>query len=66
MAKVERIQAAIESLSEEECSRFRQWFSEKDWKKWDQEIQKDSDSGKLEFLIREALEEKKSGQLKEL
>lgn len=31
MSKLEEIQAAIESLSEEEYSRLRQWLSERDW-----------------------------------
>ena len=65
MSKVKEIQVAIESLLEEEYVRLRRWFSNKDWEKWDQEIQRNSDSGKIDFLIQEALEEKKSGQLKE-
>jgi len=65
-SRVKEIQVAIESLPEEEYVRLRRWFSEKDWEKWDQEIKEDSDSGKIDFLIQEALEEKKSGQLKEL
>ena len=66
MSKLERIQAAIKSLSEEEYSRLRQWFLERDWEQWDKEIEVDSQSGKLDFLIKEALEEKSKGRLKEL
>jgi hypothetical protein len=66
MSKLEKIQAAIESLSEEEYSRLREWFSEKDWEQWDKEIEVDSQSGKLDFLVKEALEEKSKGRLKDL
>jgi hypothetical protein len=66
MSKVERIQTEIESLSDEEYSKLRQWFSERDWEKWDREIEEDSRSGKLDFLIKEALDEKSKGNLKEL
>jgi len=66
MSKVEEIEAAIESLSEDEYVRIRKWFSEKDWEKWDRQIEADSESGKLDFLIREALDEKAKGKLKEL
>ena len=66
MSKAEEIESAIESLSEEEYIRLRKWFSEKDWKKWDKQIAADSEPGKLDFLIKEALNEKAKGKLKEL
>ncbi|MGQ9628252.1 MAG: hypothetical protein ACUVV0_15285 [Anaerolineae bacterium] len=66
MLKVEEIQSAIESLSEDEYARLRRWFSERDWEKWDRQIEEDSESGKLEFLIKEAFDEKAKGKLKEL
>ena len=66
MSKVEEIESAIESLSEEEYVCLRKWFSEKDWEKWDRQIEADSEAGKLNFLIKEALDEKAKGNLKEL
>ena len=66
MAKVDEIKTAIESLPEEEFVQLRKWFSEKDWEKWDRQIERDSESGKLNFLIEEALEEKRMGKLKDL
>ena len=66
VAKVEEIQVAIESLPYQEYVRLRQWFSERDWHKWDRQIEADSESGKLDFLIEEALDEKAQGMLKEL
>jgi len=66
IARLEEIQVAIESLPYEEYIRLRQWFSERDWGKWDRQIEADSESGKLDFLIEEALNEKAKGTLKEL
>ena len=66
MTKVEEIENAISSLPEEEFSRLRRWFIERDWQKWDQQIEADAESGKLDFLLREAEEAKKNNQLKDL
>lgn len=66
MSKVDQLKAEIESLPTEEIAEIFRWLSEKDWEIWDKEIAADSDSGKLEFLIREAREEKSKGTLKDL
>ena len=66
MSKINAIRKAIETLSEAEYVELRRWFSERDWKKWDQEIENDSKSGKLDFLIEEAFEQKRHGKLKDL
>ncbi|HLG29774.1 MAG TPA: hypothetical protein VI387_06140 [Candidatus Brocadiales bacterium] len=66
MSKVDEIKEAIKALPEEEYVRLRQWFSEKDWQKWDRQIEEDSEAGKLDFLIREALDEKAKHKLKGL
>lgn len=66
MSRVEEIEKAIDALPEEEYIQLRKWFSEKDWQKWDRQIEADSQSGKLDFLIREALEAKAQNKLREL
>lgn len=66
MTKVTEIQQAIMDLPESEYLELRQWFSELDWKKWDRQIESDSQEGKLDFLISEALNEKEKGRLKDL
>ena len=63
---VDEIKAAIEELQENDYVQLREWFSEKDWQRWDKEIKDDSESGKLDFLIKEVSEEKEKGRLKEL
>jgi len=66
MLTVEEIQAAIESLPEDEYARLRVWFSERDWDKWDEEVAQDSEAGKLDFLIDEALAAKNKETLTDL
>jgi hypothetical protein len=41
-------------------------LSEKDWEKWDKEIEADSKAGRLDFLVREARKEKAKGNLKDV
>jgi len=66
MTELEEIKEAVKTLNKEEYIQFRQWFSERDWEQWDDQITKDSDSGKLDFLIEDALEAKRNGKLKEM
>ncbi len=65
MTTVEKIQTEIQSLSVEEYELLRLWFFERDWKKWDKQIERDDKAGKLDFLIEEAFAEKRARQLKE-
>ena len=65
-SNIEAIKAAIEALPETDYVALRQWFSEKDWENWDRQIEADSKSGKLDFLIAEAKTEKEQGMLREL
>lgn len=66
MQTVVEIIRSIEVLPQEEYDHLRHWFSERDWEKWDRRIEKDSDSGKLDFLIEEARAEKMKAALTEL
>jgi len=66
MSKIDEIKAAIETLPSEQVVEIFRWLSEKDWEKWDKEIAADSQSGKLDFLRREARAEKAKGKLKDL
>lgn len=66
MTRVEELERAVISLTAEEYRKFRQWFLERDWAQWDQQIEEDSRAGKLDFLIREALEAKQQGKLQAL
>jgi hypothetical protein len=66
MTRLEELEMAIASLPDEEYRAFRRWFLERDWEKWDSQIEKDSAAGKLDFLGKEAREAKQDGRLKDL
>ena len=66
MVRIEEIVSSIEALSDTEFVNLRQWFSERDQEKWDHQIQVDSDSANLDFLVEEANQAKAKGQLKPL
>jgi hypothetical protein len=66
MSKVDELKTEIERLPKEEFSELVRWLSEKDWERWDKEIEADSEAGKLDFLIREALDAKAKGTLNNL
>jgi hypothetical protein len=66
MSRIDEIKAKIESLPSEEFAEIFRWLSEKDWEKWDKEIEADSQAGRLDFLEHEAHEEKAKGNLKDL
>lgn len=66
MAKIDQLKIEIEQLPEEQFSELVRWLSEKDWARWDLEIEADSRSGKLDFLVREAQDAKSKGKLSDL
>jgi len=66
MVAVQEIKSAIGSLPHKEYMRLLSWIHERDWKKWDRQLESDAVSGKLDFFVKEAMEEKKQGNLKEL
>ena len=66
MSKIDELKAEIERLASEEFAELFQWLSEKDWERWDKEIEADSRAGRLDFLVREAREEKAKGTLEDL
>ena len=66
MTQVEQIKSEIEALSQEDFTQLREWIAEKDWQHWDEQIAKDSASGKLDFLREEAMIAKSKGELRDL
>jgi len=66
MENLDRIKQEIECLPKTDFIQLRNWFSDKDWKEWDRQIEEDSISGKLDFLMKEALEEKDKGKLRNI
>ena len=66
MSKVQELEKALDTLSEEEFDQFRRWIRDRDFAKWDKQIEEDSLSGKLDFLIEGAIKAKEEGMLKPL
>ena len=66
MSTIPEIQQAILDLAEDDYVRLRHWFSELDWKKWDEQIETDSKDGKLDFLVDQAFDAKAKGNLLDL
>lgn len=64
--RLAEIETAVERLTEQEYDKFRQWFLERDWEIWDRDIAADSASGKLDFLVQEAHDAKRTGKLRDL
>ncbi len=62
MLTVEEIKFSISALSKEDYVHLREWLSEKGWEQWDKEIEGDSSSGKLDFLMEEAVVEENRGR----
>lgn len=53
--QIEQLQMEIETLSAEDFARLRRWFADKDWERWDKQLEQDVAICKLDFLITEAL-----------
>ncbi|UXE60014.1 MAG: hypothetical protein KA717_30745 [Woronichinia naegeliana WA131] len=66
MTKLQLIQTEIETLTDDEFTCLKNWINELDAQQWENQIEEDSNSGRLDFLIEESLLEKSKGQLKEL
>lgn len=65
MSTVSEIEHAIEQLPAAEFAKLRQWFLELDSARWDQEMDADSESGRLDFLFEEAADERARGELRD-
>jgi hypothetical protein len=66
MSKLEDLEMVIDALPEEEYAELRRWFLQRDWAKWDRQIEADSASGRLDFLAQEAQQAKARETLKDL
>jgi len=66
MTTVQLIEDQIQRLDNQSFSTLRNWFIEYEHARWERQIAADSESGKLDFLINEALAEHRSGKTKPL
>ena len=54
---LEELENAVSRLSPNEYDSFRDWFAEFDMTQWDKQIETDSDAGRLDGMIKKALED---------
>ncbi len=54
MTKIEDIENAVEQLSPEDLAKFRAWFEEFDTRVFDEKIERDAKSGKLDEVMADA------------
>ena len=64
MTSIQFIEDQIQRLDHQSFTMLRNWFVEYEHSRWDRQIADDSETGKLDFLINEALIEHQSGKTK--
>jgi hypothetical protein len=63
---IAEIEQAITQLSSREFNLLRKWFEELEAKNWDEQIERDAKSGRLDPLLAKAMEEYSAGLSKPL
>jgi hypothetical protein len=63
---IEEIKQAVTHLTPKDLAAFRRWYEEYDADLWDQEFEEDVQSGKLDSLAKQAVNDLKSGKCKDL
>jgi hypothetical protein len=66
MSTVDEIEAAISKLDPQDFIRVRDWLLEQDHRAWDQQLEKDSSTGRLDSLIGEIERDIAAGRTKPL
>ena len=66
MSELEQLEKKVAGLPPEELAQFREWFTEFDWQKWDEKIEVDLNSGKLDQFISDAMADYDAGKAREL
>ncbi len=66
MSEVEQLEHKVSNLPPKELAQFRAWFLEFDTRVWDEKIDADLKTGKLDSLIAEARAEFKQGKARPL
>jgi len=54
--KLEHLQLEIDGLADEEFAQLRRWMADRDWQRWDEQLEADVALDKLDFLLDEASE----------
>ena len=62
MSTVQELEEAVRLLSPEDRAAFRAWYAKFDAEEWDRQLEKDTASGKLDWLVQEARDDRQSGR----
>ncbi len=65
MSKVEEIERAIEQLPPRDVTKLASWLLKRDNAEWDRQLEKDSATGRLDFLFEQAESERKADKLRD-
>ncbi len=63
---IESLEREISNLPPEEFAKFRTWFLEFDYQRWDERLEADARAGKLDALAEKALTAHAQGKSQEL
>ena len=66
MTKLEEIEKAVAGLAPNDLARFREWFDTFDGARFDEKIERDAASGKLDRLADQAIADFRKGRAREL
>ncbi|GDY20179.1 hypothetical protein LBMAG56_15240 [Verrucomicrobiota bacterium] len=66
MSTVIEIESAVQKLSPNELTAFRDWFLTFDAAQWDQQFEQDVAAGRLDALADEAIRDLRAGRCKDL
>ena len=66
MSEVEQIETRIQGLSPEDVAKFRRWVLDFDARVWVQQIESDSQSGRLGDLVADAVADHEAGKTRDL
>ncbi len=66
MIAIENIEDQIRNMNQDELARFRDWFLKFDSRQWDEKIERDTQSGKLDKIAEQALQSWSDGKATEI
>jgi hypothetical protein len=62
VTRVQSLEEEIKKLTPSEFAELRDWLLERDWEEWDEQLARDSESGKLDALFEEAERAHRAGK----
>ena len=63
---IQQLELAVTQLPPKDLARFREWFDGFDAQVWDKQFEADAESGKLDKIAEQSLNDYRTGKAKEL